>query len=358
MTNPARSGRPPSFAAERLYAALAVSPVWVGLGISAALLGLLLLLTWLTGGLELFLTQELPADPGLYGARSRNARLAISLALLAGFLPTARRYAVLGARDNLTELRAHLASPARADSIWGLDASRTRAPWWAGLLGLLLVPVVALSIDRDPTFYFQPDYWREVTVWIWSLGAFCCWNVGAFLHGIVAASRDFSRLAAALRPLDLLDLRALRPFSRQGLRSALLCVLLFSILALPGLRDPGFLAAGLVTLLVVAAVSVTALVLPVRGAHARIRRAKSDELDRVNAAIRGAPGALAGSAIESRAANAGLADLLAYRAAIETVREWPFDAPTVLRFALYLAIPLGSWLGGALVERGLEALLD
>ena len=135
-------------------------------------------------------------------------------------------------------------------------------------------------------------------------------------------------------------------------------MLLFSILALPGLRDPGFLAAGLVTLLVVAAVSVTALVLPVRGAHARIRRAKSDELDRVNAAIRGAPGALAGSAIESRAANAGLADLLAYRAAIETVREWPFDAPTVLRFALYLAIPLGSWLGGALVERALESLLD
>jgi predicted MFS family arabinose efflux permease len=28
-----------------------------------------------------------------------------------------------------------------------------------------------------------------------------------------------------------------------------------------------------------------------------------------------------------------------------------FDAPTLTRFFLYIAIPLGSWIGGALVER-------
>mgnify|MGYP000099034232 CR=1 FL=1 len=38
--------------------------------------------------------------------------------------------------------------------------------------------------------------------------------------------------------------------------------------------------------------------------------------------------------------------------------EWPFDAPTLTRFFLYVAIPLGSWLGGALVERLLGAALD
>jgi predicted MFS family arabinose efflux permease len=40
------------------------------------------------------------------------------------------------------------------------------------------------------------------------------------------------------------------------------------------------------------------------------------------------------------------------------VREWPVDASTLTRFALYLAIPVGSWLGGALVERLVNALLD
>jgi hypothetical protein len=37
---------------------------------------------------------------------------------------------------------------------------------------------------------------------------------------------------------------------------------------------------------------------------------------------------------------------------------WPIDAPTLRRFALYLAIPFGSWFGGALVERMVDALLD
>jgi len=39
------------------------------------------------------------------------------------------------------------------------------------------------------------------------------------------------------------------------------------------------------------------------------------------------------------------------------VREWPFDAPTLTRFFLYVAIPLGSWIGGALIERLLGTVL-
>ncbi len=68
--------------------------------------------------------------------------------------------------------------------------------------------------------------------------------------------------------------------------------------------------------------------------------------------------ALSGSLIGEHGADLGLSDLLAYRSLLESVREWPFDAPTMLRFALYLAIPLGSWLGGAFVERLLGAALD
>ena len=53
-----------------------------------------------------------------------------------------------------------------------------------------------------------------------------------------------------------------------------------------------------------------------------------------------------------------MADLLATRAYVADVREWPFDAPTLTRFVLFLLIPLGSWLGGAIVERALAAVLD
>jgi hypothetical protein len=36
----------------------------------------------------------------------------------------------------------------------------------------------------------------------------------------------------------------------------------------------------------------------------------------------------------------------------------PFDTPTLVRFALFLLIPLGSWLGGAVVERVVDLVLD
>jgi hypothetical protein len=39
------------------------------------------------------------------------------------------------------------------------------------------------------------------------------------------------------------------------------------------------------------------------------------------------------------------------------VHEWPFDVSTLARFAAFLLLPLGSWLGGALVEYGVSRLL-
>ena len=53
-----------------------------------------------------------------------------------------------------------------------------------------------------------------------------------------------------------------------------------------------------------------------------------------------------------------IAEITAYQNVIENIRNWPFDSPTLLRFTLYLMIPLGSWLGGALVERGLDFILS
>jgi hypothetical protein len=104
--------------------------------------------------------------------------------------------------------------------------------------------------------------------------------------------------------------------------------------------------------------AAAALLLPVLGVHRRIQEAKTAELACVRAAIRGEPDALAGSAIVHREKNPSLADLVAWKALVDAVREWPFDASMRLRFLLYLAIPLGSWLGGALAERLLSAALD
>ena len=87
-----------------------------------------------------------------------------------------------------------------------------------------------------------------------------------------------------------------------------------------------------------------------------IQAAKQQELSWCRDQIRRRRGSLA---TEGAAPEGGLLDeLVAYHRLVKEVRSWPFDAPTLARFALYLAIPLGSWLGGAMVERLLDVLLE
>jgi hypothetical protein len=49
--------------------------------------------------------------------------------------------------------------------------------------------------------------------------------------------------------------------------------------------------------------------------------------------------------------------LLALRNQVADVREWPVDLSTLMRLLLYLAIGLGSWVGAALVDLGVERVL-
>jgi hypothetical protein len=218
----------------------------------------------------------------------------------------------------------------------------------------LLAP---LLVDREPGLYLHPGYWRPETVLNWLQLPLLGWLVSAALRSFWEDAQRLSRLAASLRRVDLLDARGLAPFGRQALRVALLTVLFPSIFAIV-LSDRGF--AEIVAALAVSAVVIatTAFLLPVRGVHARIVAEKERELARVRAAIRGDDAALESSGLQAWRGRATAADLIAYEARIEAVREWPFDVSTVLRFATFLLLPLGSWLGGALVEHVVSRILD
>jgi hypothetical protein len=338
---------------DRLFDAFPVSPLWVGAGIAVALLGLLLAIMFPLGRLD-----ELAALGTGFWA-SRDARATVWVVLLVAFLPTARRYLFLGARRDFEDLRPLLTqepgtSGPERQRLPALDPRTHRV---AAGMGLLVMPLTALVVDRDPSIYLQAEYWRPEAVWTWALGCTAGWNLGGFIYAILGYSRRFSGLARRIHPIDLLDLRPLEPFGRQGLRSVLLMVIALSLSAMNA-TDRAFAAQILGVAAVVVVAGTLAFLLPARGVRARIREAKQAELERLNAAIRGDPSMLSGSLIAARAEEVDLADLMAYRTYVESVREWPFDTPTLVRFVLYLAIPLGSWLGGALVERLLGAALD
>lgn len=128
----------------------------------------------------------------------------------------------------------------------------------------------------------------------------------------------------------------------------------FSLLFVDSAAAPGLvLSLGGAVLAMVGLASVC-LALPIVGVRRAIAAAKTHELAWCNREIRRRRDAL-----ERRdgGEGAGLADLVAYKDHVAGVREWLLDAPTLARFGLYLALPLGSWLGGAVVERLVDAVL-
>ena len=349
MTESSGANPTGAFWTDRIFDAIPVAPVWVGAGFAFALVGLSLLLSAWFGDL---------AD--LLGGKTsfwlqRDLRLNVVLVILAAFVPTAERYAMLGARRQeqaLLPLLGERASHSALRSGPG-DARRRRTSGW---LGLLLAPLTGLAIDRDPGLYLRSGSWGAENAWSWLVGTLLCFSLGCFVATTLAISRRFSQLAQKVPRDALFEPAALAPFGRMGLLFALLWLLIPSIFALNAMDRAFELPIALFGVLC-AGIAVGALLLPVLGIHRRIREAKAAEGIRVMAAIRGEPGALQGSVIEARAASASLADLIAWKGQVDSLREWPFDAGMRLRFLLYLAIPLGSWLGGAVVDHLLAAAL-
>lgn len=163
-------------------------------------------------------------------------------------------------------------------------------------------------------------------------------------------ARGFARAGRAVREADLLDPAPFQPFGRQALQGALLWIALTSLVAFflfDDLARPwtvSFLA-------VLAALSLALLVIPASGVRARVRAAKAEEARRVRALLRRARDESLAPGAAKDEGPVRLGALASYLQLVESAREWPFDAPTLVRIGLTLALPLGSWLGGALVER-------
>ena len=177
------------------------------------------------------------------------------------------------------------------------------------------------------------------------------WIIGRVIH--------FSRVSRNELPMpdsadiDLLQLDNLYAVGRSGLRRALVSLLGIAIGGLI-LLDTEFGLWGSVPLFGFGLVAgLTLLLRPAREVRSLIRAVKLEDLTRLEPLLRQArDDALSGDGAQGR-----LTDLMAYRDRVVSTAEWPFDTPTITRFGLYLLIPVGSMVGGALVERVVDTLL-
>jgi hypothetical protein len=295
---------------------------------------------------------------GDYEAR----RLPIAAVML-GYTAMMGTYVARGTFRDLEALRPVLrgGDAPSADLREQLTWFSRRRLWVGAIIGL------ALSSALQETMYGR---WTGLLFGEWSLREPCVTaalfalyvTIGQVTVYLIDSARVYSRIGERHVEADLLDLTPLSPLTRHGLRIVLLLVIVVAVLmilntvAAPSV--PGAMVLVFASCFWSPLVAFAAFFLPVRGLRRNIRSRKAEELARVREEIRRNRELAAESGPEASEAGAKLPGLLAYMNQIESVREWPFDAPTLTRFFLYIAIPLGSWVGGALVERLLGAALD
>lgn len=326
----------------RPFRAWTGSPLWLGaaaIGLYAALAGL----WYLTTGFrwEVQWVRKGPAGDPLY-------------ALTLAYVPVALLYIRRGTERDLGQLAGVLNRDIGALRRL-VFAPSARALLVGVLVGLLMFVFDMWFILVAQGLSFPP----ALVAWFSTRELLCDLLVFWVVAWLVTVAARVSRLAPEPSQVRLLATDELAVFVQHGVRLALFWLLLWAIWA-PAvfLVEDNVLLPTLATLGVWATLSGLALWLPTRAVRRAIRAAKQSELGRVRSAIEAArEEALRAGPSEAVPAAARLPGLLAYEQRVADVSEWLLDARALGRVGFYLLIPLAGWIGGALVERGVDALL-
>jgi hypothetical protein len=225
-----------------------------------------------------------------------------------------------GARTALREL-------APKPDVEGGDVCVESAPRALSVAVTLLGVALGAALALNPASW--PDGWPAPSFLLWTTFRASLLAALALTSALatVTLSLRLSRAGERTGAVDPLDAGAFVPLAHFGLRTVSMTLFL----------------------------AVLALVLPARGAHRRLQEAREARLARVRAAIRVRTGDE--PTAEAPFPSLSLADLLAYEERLRGASTWPYDLGALLRFGAYLALGLGSWVGAAIVERALGAVL-
>jgi hypothetical protein len=304
--------------------------------------------------LVLFFAGGLPGE-NANNPRPDEFRVAITQILITAFSASAYAYLLIAARKNTQDL-----SPiAKELPSWQTLSNRVgKHPWWVlpliGAASFLLIGVTSTNLTTpdhvDPWHWQSWSYevaWHRITTVLFA------WWIGCFCYVLVADSARLSRLSGQVESLDLLNLQPFQPLVRQGLTNALLVIGTVSFLSLLAVESR-YIPVLIGFWISFSVLAWMGLMLPLHGIRRRIKASKEKELDWCRQSLLEGRDAIKSDDPKARS----LADIVAYKTVIENIRNWPFDSSTSVRFTLYLLIPLGSWVGGAFVERALDMFLS
>lgn len=287
--------------------------------------------------------------------------------LLGGYALTVVSYNLTAQRNESAEAAAMLGMEREELlSLWDahMRAGRSKARL-VGIAGYLfglaaLVPALPGLMELlglEGRYEFLPPASMQVAaVWFFAVTPFAFSLIAKYLYLTIDEGRLWSRLRREAAAPEIFDPTHLRPVTKAAMRGAFTWIIGATIGSL------FFLSSGIdrsVLLPFFAGIGVVAvlnLIVPLIGWHRKIIAEKERQLSEARQVIKRCWARLK-AADEDDVALAKMGGLLALEARIQAAREWPIDFSTVGRLAFYLAIPLVSWIGGALMERAVDAAI-
>ncbi len=275
--------------------------------------------------------------------------------VIIGYVATAHAIQRRGVLRDLTRLQPVLIGSAaqHRERVRKILCVRPRALLVAGIVCGCAIGVLP-AID-DSYWLERPDLTHPFMVFLVLRNFVVGWIGGHAALTEVHVTRAYARLGEHELDVDLLDLSPLSAFARKGQRGAICWLVASSLVSLFWFGPTSNSSNGFIVLVILVLVTLV-FVQPIYGAHRGIRRAKEaelgalrDELGLLRAGERETPGDLL------RATR--IAAAAALLTTIENVREWPVDAPILLRFGLFALLGLASWFGSAIVERLLDTAM-
>ncbi len=184
------------------------------------------------------------------------------------------------------------------------------------------------------------------------LGQILIWMLLAcLLYVRIRTSRNFRAVSESV-DIDIFEPSNLRPFAQLSLIDILIIavgLVLSTVQSLDFSFRPDNYSKALVILV---PASIFLVLYPIWGIHKRMKKIRQDQLDELNRLIRQASKSLDSDDLHN------LEILLQRRERVAAAPTWPVDVSTLQRFTLYIIIPPLAWVGAALVELLIDALLS
>jgi hypothetical protein len=169
---------------------------------------------------------------------------------------------------------------------------------------------------------------------------------------------QFKRLGKYHTKINLLNTVNLNIYSKVGISTVLIFAGTYTIIPIAYLHSSDLLAPVLLSLMITLPLNLFFLLAPILALRKQIIITKTHEISIITKVIEGDLEKIKNSHLDlNKQSKPSQIDLILYRKLIEDLDEWPLNKKGSIRLALYLLIPILTWVGSSFIDRIINLIM-